>query len=466
MIKYQKLSEELLKNIGGIENISYVTHCATRLRINYKKDSLVNHEALKTLPEAAGIVNKQGQLQVIIGAGVIDAYNEFLKLSGWRQENNEGTPQKEKYDGPKNVSYYLNMVGNFAAPVFMPVIPALIAGGLLVSLRVLLSNYFGMDSNIGTVQMMLTVFDAAFSFLPVYVGYSLATQLKMQPVMGGLLGAVMIAPRLASGTVTDFFGIPVPQISYSGTILPILIAVAFMYFVDKALKKILPETVIYFAKPLLTVIIVVPITLIVLGPIGIVISGFLAKGILWMTDNLGFISQPLLSILYPYMVMFGVDKVIAPIGYEMISTIGYNPLTTVLGFISNISIGGSALALASTIKRNKEKRGMVGSFGITALCGITEPAFYGALIIRPKALIGTAIGAGAAGLIAGIFGLRTFIAGGISGYFTLLAFIDPNGDMFYFWLAIVVGAVATVVSFLATRFIILADNKKGYLNQE
>jgi len=93
MIKYQKLSEELLKNIGGIENISYVTHCATRLRINYKKDSLVNHEALKTLPEAAGIVNKQGQLQVIIGAGVIDAYNEFLKLSGWRQENNEGTPQ-------------------------------------------------------------------------------------------------------------------------------------------------------------------------------------------------------------------------------------------------------------------------------------------------------------------------------------------------------------------------------------
>ena len=124
--------------------------------------------------------------------------------------------------------------------------------------------------------------------------------------------------------------------------------------------------------------------------------------------------------------MFGVDKVIAPIGYEMISTIGYNPLTTVLGFISNISIGGSALALASTIKSNKEKRGMVGSFGITALCGITEPAFYGALIIRPKALIGTAIGAGAAGLIAGIFGLRTFIAGGISGYFTLLAFIDPN----------------------------------------
>jgi len=91
--------------------------------------------------------------------------------------------EHHKYDGPKNVSYYLNMVGNFAAPVFMPVIPALIAGGLLVSLRVLLSNYFGMDSNIGTVQMMLTVFDAAFSFLPVYVGYSLATQLKMQPVI-------------------------------------------------------------------------------------------------------------------------------------------------------------------------------------------------------------------------------------------------------------------------------------------
>lgn len=465
MSNFNEMSKLLLKHVGGVDNISLVAHCATRLRVTVKDMDKVDEEQLKTLPEAAGSFIKKNQIQIIIGPRVNDAFNNFLKVSKWEPNNSEEKPV-ESNDGVKNEKEsLLDKVGGFAAPVFMPVIPALIAGGLLCSLKVLLSNYFGMGSDSGTVQMLLLVFDAAFAFLPVYIGFSMATQLKMQPIMGGLIGAVMIAPRLESGTVTDFFGIGVPQISYSGTIIPVILAVTFMYFVDKVLKKYTPETIIYFAKPVLTMIIVVPVTLIILGPIGQLISTTLATFMLWMTDTLGFISTPILAILYPYMVMFGVDKVISPIGIEMIAQIGYNPLTTVLGFISNIAIGGSALAVAASVKNDKARRGMYTSLGITALCGITEPAFYGALILRPKLLIGTAIGAGTAGLVAGLVGLRTFVAGGISGYFSLLVFISPDGNMFYFWAAIVVGIISTVVSFLATRYIIhLLDKKENTKN--
>ena len=122
----------------------------------------------------------------------------------------------------------------------------------------------GVDS--GTAQLMLMIFDAGFAFLPVYVGYTLASQLKMQPIMGAFLGATLIAPRFATGTVTDFFGIGIPQVSYSSTVIPIVLGVFFMYYVQKVLKKIIPEALTFFLTPLITMIVVVPVTLIVLGP--------------------------------------------------------------------------------------------------------------------------------------------------------------------------------------------------------
>lgn len=164
--------------------------------------------------------------------------------------------------------YYLNKFGNFVAPIFMPVVPAMITGGMILAIKNLLVNYFGMGVDSGTAQLMLMIFDAGFAFLPVYVGYTLASQLKMQPIMGAFLGATLIAPRFATGTVTDFFGIAIPQVSYSSTVIPIVLGVFFMYYVQKVLKKIIPEALTFFLTPLITMIVVVPVTLIVLGPIG------------------------------------------------------------------------------------------------------------------------------------------------------------------------------------------------------
>lgn len=241
---------------------------------------------------------------------------------------------------------------------------------------------------------------------------------------------------------------------YSTSVLPVMLGVGLMYFVDKFFKKVIPEIVIYFLKPLLTMIIVVPITLIVLGPIGTLLSDYVGSGITTLMSTIGGLAMPVFAVAYPYMVMFGLDKAIMPIGFNSVATIGYDPAIMVMGFISNLCIGGSALAAATSIKNDKAKKGMIVSSGVTALCGVTEPAFYGALITRPKILIGTAIGAASAGLVAGIFGLKSYIMGGTPGLFTAMFFIDNQGGLGNLFLAAIVGIVGVVVSYISCRIII------------
>ncbi|MEF9967212.1 MAG: protein-N(pi)-phosphohistidine--sugar phosphotransferase, partial [Longicatena sp.] len=161
-----------------------------------------------------------------------------------------------------------------------------------------------------------------------------------------------------------------------------------------------------------------------------------------------------------YMVMLGLDKALSPIGIELIASLGYNSVTGVMGFVSNICIGATALAVSTSMK-NKGKKGMISSFGVTALCGVTEPAFYGGLISRPKVLLGTAIGAASAGLVAGIFGLRVFVQGGCPGLLTFLFFVDGSGGLYYVFVAAAVAAIAISVSFIATKIIISRDLKKA-----
>lgn len=465
---YRAFAERALEAVGGASNIEHVTHCATRLRITCVSEEKVREDLMEDLPQCAGAVFRSGQVQFIIGPKIPEAYNEFLSVSGWGsgQSAMSDAPEKPPHDAPskagltsKGAVYWLNKFSNFVAPVFMPVIPALITGGMILAIKTLLVNYFGVSTDGGVAQLMLTIFEAGFHFLPVYVGYTLARQLKMQPIMGAFLGAVLVSTRFASGTVTDFFGIPIPQVAYASTIIPVVLGIAFMYWVDKLLGKVLPEAIVYFMKPILTMIVVVPVELIVLGPLGNQLSGYVASAVLWMSNTLGPVALPVLVVVYPYMVMFGLDKGLHPIGIELLSSIGYNPVTVVIGFISNICVGATALALATTTK-DKARRGVITSSGITALCGVTEPAFYGSLISQPRVLVGTAIGGAASGLFAGIFGLRTFIHGGCPGFFTLPFFIDGNGGFFYVVIALVTSAIGIAVSFVATR-VILARAAKG-----
>lgn len=466
MGKYTELAKECLELVGGRENIAHVTHCATRLRVTFASKAKTKNELWdsKWVEEnlsnkgCAGVVPKDKQVQFIIGPSVHDAYLDFCELAKWSDGEGASVVEDEEDDGPHDLKWKLNKFGNFVAPIFMPIVPAMIVGGIILSIKNLAVNYFGLPIDSGTAQLCLAVFDAGFYFLPLYIGMTLSKQLKLPEILGMMLGAVMIGSRFASGTVTDFFGIPILQASYGSTVIPVVLGVFFMAWIHKHIKKFVPEALTFFVTPLVTMAICVPIQFIVLGPLGNYLSGYVAVGVQWLGDTLGFIAQPILSAVYPYMVMFGLDKALSPVGIQMIATLGYNNITSTMGFVSNICIGGTALAVAKTIS-NKAQRGMITSFGVTALCGVTEPAFYGALIQRPRALIGTAIGAVAAGLFAGIIGLRTFVQGGCPGWLTLTFFIDQNGGLYYVWMAIITAVIATVVSYVATMIILKKDMK-------
>lgn len=472
MGKYKELCEKALEAIGGLENITFVTNCATRLRINYKSKSKVDEEALKNLPGSAGLVPKPAnkQYQIIIGPNVRDAYYEFLDVSGWK-DNGDGAPagandpvdDDEEVNEKKGLVWALNKFGSFMTPIMMPVVPAMIVGGMILAMRNLLMNYAGITFEGGAYHLVMAIFDAGFTFLPIYIGWQTADQLRIKPILGGLLGAVLLSSHLPE--VTDIFGITVVQTSYGSTVLPVLLGVLFMAPVYKFFNKYVPEALSFFIVPILTMIVVVPVELVVIGPIGQMLSGYIADFAIWITNSANLIAQPLLSAVYPYMVMIGLDKGLSPIGVELISNLGYNSVTSIMGFVSNIAVGGSTLAVAQTIKNDVAKRGMVSSFGVTALCGVTEPAFYGALLTKPTALAGTAIGAVTGGLLAAILGLRTFVQGGCPGWLTLVFFIDTKtGDAKYMIYAIIVAAVTTVVSFLATKIILATIGKKKATN--
>lgn len=454
MGKYTEMSKQVLEKVGGLENITQVERCATRLRIHYASKAKVDVEAIKQIENVVGVVAKTGQVQIIIGPTVNDAFNDFLEVSGWTPS--AGTPtvvDEDEEPEKKDILYWLNKLGNYCAAVFMPIIPALITGGLILSIKNLLVNYFGVSADSGFAVICTTIQSAGFSLLPIWIGWTLANKLKMEPIMGGLLGAVLTSATISGVEGLDFLGIPVPVVTYTSSVIPVVLGVIFMYWVDKLFKKIIPDMFIYFLKPLLTMIVVVPVTLILLGPIGTELSGAVGAGVQALFNAAGIIALPICSALNPYMVMFGLDKAITPIIVQNLAELGYDPAIIPFNFISNIAVGGSALAVAFAL-RDKSKRGMIASFGITALCGVTEPAFYGSLIMRPRVLLGTAAGAVVGGVVGSILGLKSFVMGGCPGFLSLLFFVDPSGSINGMIVAIAVGVITAVAAFLVCMAIL------------
>src|SRR5699024_6213538 len=380
---YEKLSKKILENIGGKENIQRVGHCATRLRVNVKDQSLVNDDELSNLDSIHGYVFDKSQAQFIVGPDVGNLYNVFLKISDFDSETNKksssGNKNNQKLSGSndkKGFLYYVDVVGSFFAELFMPIVPALIAGGIILALNNFLINFFGIQAEGGTSQVILAIFDAAFSMLPVYLGFTTARKLNLSPILGALLGAILVNPSISGIENLNFIGISVPTVEYGGSVIPVILGIIFMYYVDKPLEKYIPEFGKYLLKPILLMLIVVPFTIILFGPIGTVFSDYVGQGVLWLMDTIGFIALPILSALYPYMVMLGIDKAMMPIGFQAVETLGFDPITMVMGFISNLAVGASALAVSRVVK-DTEKKGQHFSSGLTGIFGITEPAFYG-----------------------------------------------------------------------------------------
>jgi PTS system beta-glucosides-specific IIC component len=440
------LAQEILKYVGGQSNVASVTHCATRLRFNLKDDQQANTEALKKVKGVMGVVNKGGQYQVVIGSDVSSVYKQLLELGNFDTHESQAE-QDDK--GP--VVKVLDTI----AGIFTPIIPAITGAGMLKAVMALLVTFKLINTTSQTYIILNILADAAFYFLPFLIANSAAKKFKCNAYMAMSIAGVLLHPNFMNmvkaakeaGTGIHFVGMPVSLVSYSSSVIPIILGIWFMSFVEPIADKISPKPIKFFTKPLLTLIITAPVTLIVLGPLGFTIGNAIATGIKFLDTYANWLVPLIVGTFSPLLVMTGMHYGLIPIGINNLATTGVDSVVGPGMLGSNIAQGGAALAVAVKTK-NKELKQLAISAGITAVCGITEPAMYGVNLKLKKPLLAAMLGGGVSGFFLGVTGVVRYTSGS-PGLLALPGYIGTQGFRNITFACIGAG-IAFAVAFVTT----------------
>lgn len=445
-MNYKELAKEILHYVGGQNNVALVTHCATRLRFNLKDSGKADVDKLKKVKGVLGVVEKGGQFQVVIGNDVPNVFREVNNLGNFE---NDGAATKE---GEKKGK--LNIVFDTISGIFTPFLPALTGAGMIKAVLAVLVAFKLVNTDTQIYMILSFVGDAAFYFMPIMLAYSAAQKFKTNPYLAMSLGGILLHPNFIqmvntakeTGEPIKFLGLSVPLVSYASSVIPIILSVWLMSYVYKLADKISPKVIKFFTVPLITLIITTPLMLLVVGPLGNYIGELVAAGISFLDARARWLSPLIVGTLNPLLVMAGMHYAIIPFGVNNLATLGYDTLVGPGMLASNIAQGGAVLAVAFKTK-NKDLKQLASSAGVTAVCGITEPAMYGVSMRLKRPLYAVLIGGGVGGLLAGILGVRRFMSGS-PGLLTLPAYIGEPLSNFVF--AIIVCAVSFVVAFVAT----------------
>lgn len=451
---FKKMANEILKLVGGEKNVASVTNCMTRLRFNLNDVSKANTDAIKKLEGVQGVVNKNGQFQIIIGTNVSKVCDEIHKLGNF--DENSASDSADKETGVIN-----KVLGTITA-IFTPIIPALAGSGMIKALLAVLKLFGLVDVGSQTYAYLTFLSDTVFYFLPVILAYSAAKRFKCSPYLAAVLGAALLHPSftaLNTGDPVAFFGIPVRMISYGSSVVPILLIVFAQSYVEKFAKKISPASVKVFLVPLITLIITSLIGFTALGPLGNYVGEILAIGMNFINDKAGWLIPVIMGTFTPLFIMTGMHYCFAPIQQIQYATLGYG---TILGpgmLSSNIAQATSALVVGLKTK-NKSLKQLSLSSSTTAFMGITEPALYGVNFKLKKPLYASMIGGGIAGLYAGITGIRTY-ASATAGLAAIPVYIsDDMSNVLNACITIVVAIIATTIVTLIMGFDDIEEENK------
>ncbi len=433
----KSLAQAILNQVGGPSNITQISNCATRLRMNFKNEKLVNLEALKKIPGVLDAVYKSGQYQIIIGTDVANVCTEIGKLG--HVEIAAG-PSASKKSGGK-----LDQLMDVFASIFTPVIPAITAAGMIKAILVV-CVLFGMSKQSQTYAIINFIADSGFYFLPIMLAFSTAKKLGCNPYLAAMIGGMLLHPNftalVAEGKPLSIWGLPIKLISYSSSVIPIILAVWLMSYVERFADKISPKPIKFFTKPVLTILIVAPITLVVLGPLGSSIGDCIAIAIDFVNLHASWLVSTLMGAFMPLLVLTGMHWSFLPILMTSYTTYGYESIMGPGSLVSNICQSSAALCVALRTK-NKNLKQLASSAGITALLGITEPAMYGVTLRLKKPLIAVMIGGASGGLYAGIMGVVRYTSG-TPGLLSLPIFIGENP------MNIVNACIAALIGFIVT----------------
>lgn len=391
---YQAIAKEILKDVGGKDNIVDVTHCYTRLRFVLKDTKQVNKEALLQTEGVISVVESGGQYQVVLGNKVAHVYNVLEPLLA--QQLTTKTSIKEK-------NSLGNRILNTVAAIFTPVVPAIAASGMLkgiLAIAVMVANnFYQVDLKpLNTYIILSAASDALFYFMPVILGYSAAKVFKTNEYIAMVIGATLCYPTIVSlmteESAVTLFGLHVTKANYVSTVIPIILAIFILAYVQRFLEKVIPEVLKIIMVPTLSLLLMIPATLLLFGPIGI----YLGDGVNWLYYYIMNLSPILLGGfiggIWCVLVIFGAHRGLVPIGINDVARTGRQNLLAFAG-AANFSQAGAAFGVFVSTK-NKGLKAVAASATVTALFGITEPAIYGANLRLKKPMI-YAVASGAAG---------------------------------------------------------------------
>lgn len=405
---YAKIASQVIANVGGKENIKSVAHCATRLRFQLKNNDLRNEEAISDLDGVKGVFLTQSQFQIIFGSGLVNLICDEVQKQIGDVSSAAGEEEKEEKQGSV-VQRFVKMLSD----IFVPIIPAIVAGGLLMGLNnILTAGLFDGRSIIelypqwkGLTQAVNTFANAPFTFLPVLIGFSATKKFGGNPFLGAAMGMIMVHPDLLNAyqigigqaPVWDIFGFNIQAIGYQGTVLPVLAISWILAQIEKRLYKVTPTWLDNLTTPLLSIIITAFLTFICVGPVLREAGNLLADGITWVYNTLGAVGGGLFGLVYAPITMTGLHHSFIAIETQLLAakavTGGSFIFTT--ASMNNVAQGAAVLAVLFLTKDQKQKS-ICSASGVSALLGITEPAMFG-VTLKLKypfyaAIIGSAVG--------------------------------------------------------------------------
>lgn len=452
---YSKVAKQVIEAVGK-DNLVAAAHCATRLRLVLKDDSIINQKVLDDNADVKGTFKTDGQYQVIIGPGDVNfVYAEIIKETGLKEVSTDDL--KQIAASGKKFNPIMALI-KLLSDIFVPIIPALVAGGLLMALRNFLTSegLFGPQSIEqmvpaikGLSEMIQLMSAAPFMFLPILVGISAAKRFGANQFLGAAIGMIMTTPDLGGAEkFWDIFGYHVTQTSYVYQVIPVLAAVWILAHLEKFFHKKLPSAVDFTFTPLLSVMITGFLTFTVVGPVMLLVSNGITDAIVWLYNTTSFIGMSVFGGTYSLIVMTGLHQSFPAIETQLLSAwqngSGHGDFIFVVASMANVAQGAATFAILFLTKNAKTK-GLASSAGVSALLGITEPALFG-VNLKYKfpffcALIGSAVGALFAGLLQVIA-----VSLGSAGFLGFLS-IDAKSIPFYFLCELVAFAIAFALTY-------------------
>lgn len=406
---YDSLAKEIVEKVGGVENINSLFHCVTRLRFKLKDSSKADKEAIKDIQGVLSVVEGNGQFQVVIGNHVTDVFDTVLKIFPEIKSETMNTDDAEE----KPSGNVLTRMFNTMAAIFNPIIPALAGAGMIKALLVILTTYGFMDNTGSTYKILSAAGNSVFYFLPLFLAYSTAKTFKVNQFIAVAIVAALMEPNFtglmqATGDVVDFFGIPVVLMGYSGTVIPAILTIWVYSYVERFLKKFIPKSIEIFSLSAVALLVMVPLAVMVIGPIGVTLGNGMGDLINFLSDKSGLLAGLVVGAGWTFLVMMGIHWGVVPIMINNLANQGYDVIRPMIA-AATFASAGVALGVLLRSKK-KETKAFAASTMIPALLGgITEPIVYGLSVKYKRPLIAQTIAGGIAGAFLGMFHTKAIV---------------------------------------------------------